>query len=94
MAASRPREARVSRGLLRLRGGSRGGSGASNSETQDCCENALEELGLGSVKLLKHVYHGDTLYAFSLVAAKEDDPRGDAGIVTFEHYGYRASRAS
>ena len=55
---------------------------------QDCCENALEELGLDSVKLLKHVYHGDTLYAFSRVSAKEDGPREDAGIVTFEHYGY------
>lgn len=56
--------------------------------TQDCCENALEELGLNNIKLTRSVTHGDTLYAFSEVLEVLDGDRPDAGIVKFRHHGY------
>jgi acyl dehydratase len=55
---------------------------------QDTGENALAELGLDNIRLQNPVVHGDTLYAFSEVLAKEDAPgHEDAGVVTFRHYG-------
>lgn len=56
--------------------------------SQDCCENALAELGLDNIKLARPVTHGDTLYAFSEVLEKRDAQQPDAGIVRFGHYGY------
>jgi acyl dehydratase len=56
--------------------------------SQDCCENALAELGLDNIRLTKPVRHGDTLYAYSEVLEKEDADQPDAGVVTFRHYGY------
>jgi itaconyl-CoA hydratase len=56
--------------------------------TQDCCENALEELGLDNIKLTGPVTHGDTLYAYSEVLEVSGDNRPDAGIVRFRHHGY------
>lgn len=56
--------------------------------SQDCCENALAEVGLDNVRLTRPVVHGDTIYAFSEVLGKEDSEREDAGFVTFRHYGY------
>lgn len=56
--------------------------------SQDCCENALAELGLDKIRLTKPVTHGDTLYAYSEVLEKRDADRDDAGIVVFRHYGY------
>lgn len=55
--------------------------------SQDCCENALAELGLDNIKLTRPVTHGDTLYAYSEVLSKADADREDAGIVVFRHYG-------
>jgi acyl dehydratase len=55
--------------------------------TQDCCENALAELGLDNIRLSRPVTHGDTLYAYSEVLSKADADRADAGIVVFRHYG-------
>ena len=55
---------------------------------EDCCENALAELGLDNIRLSKPVTHGDTLYAYSEVLEKRDAERDDAGIVVFRHYGY------
>ena len=55
--------------------------------SQDCVENALEELGLDNIRLTKPVVHGDTLYAYSEVLSKTDVERDDAGIVEFRHYG-------
>ena len=55
---------------------------------QDCCENALAELGLDNVRLSKPVVHGDTIYAYSEVLETSDADRQDAGIVRFRHYGY------
>ena len=55
---------------------------------QDCCENALAELGLDNIRLSKPVTHGDTLYSYSEVLEKQDSDREDAGIVVFRHYGY------
>jgi itaconyl-CoA hydratase len=55
---------------------------------QDCCENALAELGLDNIRLSKPVTHGDTLYAVSQVLEKSDADREDAGLVVFRHYGY------
>ena len=55
---------------------------------EDCCENALAELGLDNIRLSKPVTHGDTLYAVSEVLEKKDSEREDAGIVVFRHFGY------
>jgi len=55
---------------------------------EDCCENALAELGLDNIRLSKPVTHGDTLYAYSEVLEKRDAERDDAGVVVFRHYGY------
>jgi acyl dehydratase len=54
---------------------------------QDTGENALAELGMDNIRLQNPVVHGDTLYAYSEVLAKEDADREDAGVVTFRHYG-------
>lgn len=56
--------------------------------TQDCCENALAELGLDNIRLMSSVVHGDTLYAVSEVLETADADRADAGIVTFRHHGF------
>jgi acyl dehydratase len=56
--------------------------------SQDCCENALAELGLDNIRLSKLVTHGDTLYAYSEVLEVADSEQDDAGIVVFRHYGY------
>ncbi len=55
--------------------------------SQDCVENALEELGLDNIRLSKPVFHGDTVYAYTEVLSKSDADREDAGIVVFRHYG-------
>ncbi len=54
---------------------------------QDTAENALAELTLDNIRLRNPVYHGDTLYAYSKVVAKQDGEREDAGIVEFHHWG-------
>ncbi len=54
---------------------------------QDTGEQVLEELSLNKIRFEKSVYHGNTLYAFSEVIAKEDADREDAGILTFRHRG-------
>lgn len=55
--------------------------------SQDCCENALAELGLDNIKLTAPVTHGDSIYAYSEVLEKRESDRDDAGIVVFRHYG-------
>lgn len=55
--------------------------------SQDCVENALEELGLDNIRLSKPVIHGDTLYAYTEVLSKSEAAREDAGLVEFRHYG-------
>jgi itaconyl-CoA hydratase len=55
---------------------------------QDCCENALAELGLDNIRLTTPVTHGDTLYAYSEVLEVGESDQADAGIVVFRHYGY------
>ncbi|MBI2736680.1 MAG: MaoC family dehydratase [Rhodospirillales bacterium] len=54
---------------------------------QDTGENALAELAMDNIRLLKPVKHGDTLYAYSEVLETRPADREDAGIVTFRHYG-------
>jgi acyl dehydratase len=59
---------------------------------QDTGEQAVEEVGLDKVRFRISVIHGDTLYAFTEVVAKDDSPavcRGhrDVGLVHFRHYG-------
>lgn len=56
--------------------------------TQDCCENAIAELGLDNIKLTKPVTHGDTLYAYTEVIETKPADRDDGGIVCFRHYGF------
>lgn len=55
--------------------------------SQDTAENALAEIGMTGLRLKSPVFHGDTLYAYSEVVAKEEAEREDAGIVTFRHFG-------
>jgi acyl dehydratase len=55
--------------------------------SQDCVENAIEELGLNNIRLSKPVVHGDTLYAYTEVLSKTDSTRADAGVIEFRHYG-------
>jgi acyl dehydratase len=59
---------------------------------QDTGENAVEEIGLDQVRFRVPVLHGDTLYAFTEVLNKEEepaDPRGhkNVGLVHFRHWG-------
>jgi itaconyl-CoA hydratase len=59
---------------------------------QDTGENALEEVSLDKVRFRVPVLHGDTLYAFTEVVAKNEDGvdmRGhkNAGLVHFRHWG-------
>ncbi len=54
---------------------------------QDTGEQVIAELGLDRVRLRAPVHHGDTLYAYSEVLEKQNSDRGDAGIVTFRHFG-------
>jgi itaconyl-CoA hydratase len=59
---------------------------------QDTGENAVEEVGLDQVRFRVPVLHGDTLYAFTEVVNKEDDPgdsRGhkNVGLIHFRHWG-------
>ncbi|MDX1383059.1 MAG: MaoC family dehydratase [Thermoanaerobaculia bacterium] len=57
--------------------------------TQDVAENALAELGLDELRFTAPVFHGDTLWAYSEVVAKEPSEREDAGVVVFRHHGYK-----
>jgi len=59
---------------------------------QDTGENAVEEVGLDQVRFRAPVLHGDTLYAFTEVVNKEEEPadsRGhkNVGLVHFRHWG-------
>jgi itaconyl-CoA hydratase len=59
---------------------------------QDTGENAVEEIGLDKVRFRVPVLHGDTLYAFTEVVAKESAPadsRGhhEVGLIHFRHWG-------
>jgi itaconyl-CoA hydratase len=59
---------------------------------QDTGENAIEEIGLDHVRFRVPVLHGDTLYAFTEVVSKEEEPadsRGhkNVGLVHFRHWG-------
>ena len=59
---------------------------------QDTGEQAIEEIGLDKVRFRVSVIHGDTLYSFTEVVAKDDSPavcRGhqNVGLVHFRHWG-------
>jgi len=59
---------------------------------QDTGEQAVEEVGLDKVRFRIAVIHGDTLYAFTEVIAKDDSVavcRGhkDVGLLHFRHFG-------
>lgn len=56
--------------------------------SEDCCENALAELGMDNIKLTNPVFHGDTLYAYTEVLEIKDADRDDAGEIRFKHYGF------
>ena len=55
--------------------------------SQDTSENSLAELGLTGIRFVVPVFHGDTLYAYTEVLAKNDAGREDAGEVVFKHWG-------
>jgi itaconyl-CoA hydratase len=59
---------------------------------QDTGENAVEEVSLDKVRFRVPVLHGDTLYAYTEVVDKQeqpDDTRGyrDVGLIHFRHWG-------
>ncbi len=54
---------------------------------QDTGENAIRELGLDKIRLKASVFHGDTLYAYTEVLAKEDND-DKSGVVHFKHTGF------
>lgn len=60
--------------------------------SEDCCENALCELGMDNIKLTNPVFHGDTLYAYTEVLELKDADREDAGEVRFRHYGFNQDK--
>jgi acyl dehydratase len=50
----------------------------------------VANLGFGEIRFPLPVFHGDTIRVESeIVAARASRSRADAGIVTFEHRGYR-----
>jgi itaconyl-CoA hydratase len=57
--------------------------------TQDTAENAVSELGLDRMRFTAPVFHGDTLYAYTEVLAKDNSDRNDAGVVRFKHWGVK-----
>jgi acyl dehydratase len=57
--------------------------------TQDTAEHAIAELALDKLRFTAPVFHGDTLYAYTHVLAKEYADRDDAGIVRFRHIGVK-----
>jgi acyl dehydratase len=57
--------------------------------TQDCAENAIAEVALDRLRFTAPVFHGDTLYAYTDVLAKDDGERSDAGVVRFKHTGVK-----
>lgn len=61
---------------------------------EDTAENALAELSMDKIRFPASVFHGDTIYAYSEVLAKEDSPeREDAGVVTFKHWGINQNKS-
>jgi len=59
---------------------------------EDTAEQALAELGLDKIRFSTPVYHGDTLYAYTEVLAKQEGGRADAGVVRFRHVGVNQDR--
>jgi acyl dehydratase len=55
--------------------------------SQDTSENSLAELSMTGVRFKAPVFHGDTLYAYTEVIEKKEADRGDAGEITFRHWG-------
>ncbi len=55
--------------------------------SQDTSENSVAELGMTNIRFKVPVHHGDTLYAYTEVLAKNDAGRDDAGEVVFRHWG-------
>ena len=47
--------------------------------SQDTSENSVAELGMTNIRFKVPVHHGDTLYAYTEVLAKNDAGRDDAG---------------
>ena len=61
--------------------------------TQDTAENAIAEVGLDKMRFTSPVFHGDTLYAYTEVLAREDSGRNDAGVLRFKHWGVKGDGA-
>lgn len=55
--------------------------------SEETTENALAELSMDNGRHTHPVFAGDTLFAESVVLAKRDSDRPDAGIVTFKLLG-------
>ena len=49
----------------------------------------IANLGMNDVRFANPVFHGDTVRSQTVVkAVRESQSRPNAGIVTFEHYGF------
>ena len=49
----------------------------------------IANLGMTDVRFVKPVFHGDTIRSMTKVLEKrESKSRPDAGVVTFEHFGF------
>lgn len=53
--------------------------------SQDIAENCIREVGLDNIQMSFPVKHGDTVYAYTEVLAKEEQEYG--GLLTVRHYG-------
>ena len=53
---------------------------------QDTAQQCIREIGMDKIRLHTRVYHGDTLYAYTEILAKE--PAEGGGVITFAHQGY------
>lgn len=54
---------------------------------RDTTENAVAELGIDRLRLVKPVFEGDSIHAITEVLSTEPSEQPDAGVVTFRHYG-------
>ncbi|MCU1691879.1 MAG: hypothetical protein JWM64_970 [Frankiales bacterium] len=58
--------------------------------SQDASDSVLAEVGLDDLRLTAPVFHGDVLYAFTVVLGTDGAEREDAGLVRFQHYATKA----
>ena len=58
---------------------------------QDTGNQVVLELGINNIKLIKPVFPGTSLYAYTEIMEKTDH-QDDAGIIVFRHYGFDSNK--